>query len=114
MSEDRRQLVLDALNNRETSRVPVGFWFHFASGDEVYQGLERPEVVQKNIDGHRSFHSAFKPDFLKLMSDGFFGYPNASISCAVSARELGSIRPIGADHPWISRQVALVKELTAS
>lgn len=114
MSENRRQLVLDALNNRETKRVPVGFWFHFAKGDEVYQGIAKPEIVRKNIDGHRAFYSAFKPDFVKLMSDGFFAYPNASITCAVSASELGSIKPIGKEHPWITKQVELVKALTAS
>ena len=78
MSTDKRQLVWDALNNRETERVPVGFWFHFASEQEFYKGLEDEAIVRKNIDGHLKFYEAFKPDFVKLMSDGFFRLPERS------------------------------------
>ena len=113
MSTDKRQLVWDALNNRETERVPVGFWFHFASEQEFYKGLEDEAIVRKNIDGHLKFYEAFKPDFVKLMSDGFFGYPNAALANVKSARDLAAIKPIGIDHPWFEKQVALVKELTA-
>lgn len=113
MSSDKRQLVWDALNNRETERVPVGFWFHLASENEFYRGLEDEAVVRKNIDGHLKFTEAFKPDFVKLMSDGFFGYPNASLANAKSAGDLAAIKPIGADHPWIEKQVELVKHLTS-
>lgn len=113
MSTDKRQLVWDALNNRETERVPVGFWFHFAADQEFYKGLEDEAVVRKNIDGHLKFYEAFKPDFVKLMSDGFFGYPNAALANVKSARDLAAIKPIGADHPWFEKQVSLVKELTA-
>jgi uroporphyrinogen decarboxylase len=113
MSSDKRRLVWDALNNRETERVPVGFWFHFAGEREFYQGLEDEAVVRKNRDGHLRFYETFKPDFVKLMSDGFFGYPNAAIANAKSARDLAKIRPIGADHPWFEKQVSLIKELTA-
>jgi uroporphyrinogen decarboxylase len=113
MSSNKRELVWDALNNRETERVPVGFWFHFASEKEFYRGLEDDSVVRKNIDGHLKFHEAFKPDLVKLMSDGFFGYPNEVLSNAKSARDLADLGPIGADHPWIEKQVALVKQLTS-
>jgi uroporphyrinogen decarboxylase len=113
MSTDKRQLVWDALNNRDTERVPVGFWFHFASEKEFYRGLDDEAVVRKNIDGHLKFYEAFKPDFVKLMSDGFFGYPNAAIANAKSARDLAGVKPIGSDHPWIEKQVSLAKSLTA-
>ena len=26
---NRRKLIFDAFDNKETERVPVGFWFHF-------------------------------------------------------------------------------------
>ena len=113
MGTDKRELVWNALNNVDVERVPVGFWFHFASEKEFYQGLENEAVVKKNIDGHLKFYEAFKPDFVKLMSDGFFGYPNAAIANAKSARDLATVKPIGADHPWIEKQVALAKTLAS-
>lgn len=108
----KRQLVLDAFNNKPTDRVPVGFWFHFAPESEHFKGLEDPSVIQKNLDGHKVFYNAFKPDFLKLMSDGFFGYPNPALYAVKSASALRDVTSIGADHPWILKQIALVKELT--
>jgi uroporphyrinogen-III decarboxylase len=110
----KRQLVLDALQNKPVERVPVGFWFHFAQGDEFIKGLENPTIIQKSIDGHRKFFREFQPDFVKLMSDGFFEYPNSILIHAKNASELSQLKPIGADHPWITEQVKLVKTLTDS
>jgi uroporphyrinogen decarboxylase len=114
MSTNKKQLVLDTLNNIPAERVPVGFWFHFAQGDEFTKGLTNPTIVQKNIDGHKKFFREFQPDFVKLMSDGFFEYPNSILIHAKSASELRQLKPVGADHPWISEQVKLVKTLTDS
>lgn len=30
---NRKQLIFDTFDNKETERVPVGFWFHFVFGD---------------------------------------------------------------------------------
>jgi uroporphyrinogen decarboxylase len=114
MSTNKKQLVLDALNNKPVERVPVGFWFHFAQGDEFTKGLTDPTIVQKNIDGHKKFFREFQPDFVKLMSDGFFEYPNPILVHAKNASELKQLKPVGADHPWITGQVNLVKTLTDS
>lgn len=35
----KRQLVLDAFNNKPVERVPVGFWFHFVEGRHISQVL---------------------------------------------------------------------------
>jgi len=114
MSTAKKQLVLDALNNRKTDRVPVGFWFHFTEGDEVFQGLEDPSIIIKNIQGHEKFYRSFQPDFVKLMSDGFFRYPNAALTKAKHASDLKSLRPLVARHPWIEKQIDLAKSLTDS
>lgn len=110
----KRQLVLDAFHNKLVERVPVGFWFHFAQGDEFTRGLENPAIIRKNIEGHKKFFREFDPDFVKLMSDGFFEYPNPILIHAKSAAELRHLKPIGAEHPWIIGQVELVKALTDS
>ncbi|MDQ0194939.1 uroporphyrinogen decarboxylase family protein [Paenibacillus wynnii] len=109
----QRQLVLDALQNKPVERIPVGFWFHFVQHDESFKGLEDASIIQRNIDGHKQYFQEFRPDFVKLMSDGFFGYPSSILSHATSAAELRELRPVGAEHPWIVKQVELVKTLTS-
>lgn len=110
----KRQLVIDALNNKPVERVPVGFWFHFADSSEFSKGLINPAVISKNIEGHNKFVAEFKPDFVKLMSDGFFEYPNPVLFNIKSPEELLKLKPIGSEHPWIIRQVELVRALTDS
>ena len=50
MSENRRQLLKDAMDNKETYRIPMGFWHHFVLGKDQLQGLERPELLDKIVD----------------------------------------------------------------
>jgi len=108
----RRQLVLDALHNKPVERVPVSFWFHFVQHEESFNGLEDSTIIQRNIDGHKQFFREALPDFVKLMSDGFFKYPTRVPGNALNAAELRELRPIGPEHPWIVKQVELVKTLT--
>jgi len=92
--------------------VPVGFWFHFLEDPEGGNALENKNIVQVNLAGHQAFFDAFKPDFLKLMSDGFFRYPNPQLFNPKTVADLGSVKPLGKDHPWITEQIALVSELS--
>lgn len=114
ISMSKRQLVLDALNNKPVERIPVGFWFHFADRSEFHDGLRNPDIIRKNIEGHKKFVKEFKPDFVKLMSDGFFEYPNPVLLNTENPEEFLKIKPIGPDHPWIEKQVELVRTLTDS
>lgn len=104
----KRELVLNAFNNQEVERVPVGFWFHFAA-DAFFDSSE--ETVKRNIAGHQKYVDEFHPDFLKLMSDGFFGYPNEAIKKIKIAADLDRIEKEDAGK-WIQGQVDLVRELT--
>ncbi len=104
----KRELVLGALDRQEVERVPVGFWFHFAPG-ALFN--DDPAVIEKNINGHQAFFDAFRPDFLKLMSDGYFKYPNPAIEQVRTAADLKGIKAVGAKE-WIRAQAELVKELT--
>lgn len=105
---DKRQFVFDAFDNKKTERVPVGFWFHFAPDDLFHN---RPEVIRKNVEGHFKFYDTFKPDFVKLMSDGYFRYPNPKLERVEKAEDLLEARS-GLVDDWIDAQTALVKELT--
>lgn len=103
-----KQFVFDAFDNKETSRVPVGFWFHFAP-ENLFDS--RPEIIRRNVEGHRRYFESFHPDFIKLMSDGYFRYPNPTLAEINSAEDLEQARS-GLVNDWIDAQVALVKELT--
>lgn len=108
----KRELVLKAFNNEKIERLPIGFWFHFAQGEEFNQGLTNPEIIRKNIEGHQKYFDEAQPDFLKLMSDGFFKHPTEINGNVENADDLKVIKSVGKDHPWVSEQIKLVKELT--
>ena len=112
---DKRQLIFDTFNNKTTERVPVGFWFHFTQ-NEILSVYDHPEMREQNLSGHKKFVQSFKPDFVKLMSDGYFFEPETAITLknAARAKDLYSLKPIAADDKWIRDQVSLVKELTGS
>lgn len=113
MTENKRQLVLDTSDNKPTSRVPVGFWFHFVH-PEHQDYRNNPSIIQQNIDGHKKFFSDFQPDFVKLMSDGFFPYPNPVLMNHKSLQEFESMKPLGENNEWITKQVDMVKKQKAT
>lgn len=112
MSQTKKQLVLAAFHNEPVDRVPVGFWYHFLENPENIQGLGQPEVAEKNISGLKKFYNDFQPDFVKIMSDGYFIYPNEALHAIKSVKEAEGIKPIGENAPWIEEQVELVKKAT--
>lgn len=103
-----KQFIFDAFDNKETTRVPVGFWFHFAP-DQLF--VNDPDVRRKNIEGHQKYFDEFHPDFVKLMSDGYFHYPNPTLETITSVEDLKKAKS-GLVDEWIDAQVSLVKELT--
>lgn len=50
---DKRQLVLDAFNNKPTERVPVGFWFHYTK-DELKSAYDLPETENRILQDIKS------------------------------------------------------------
>lgn len=110
---DRRELMLKVFRNESAERVPTGFWFHFLPNEAEADGLANPELLKANIAGHRKFYTEFKPDFVKIMSDGLFIYPNDNFLRARSAADFRKVRPLGKNHKWIEKQIELVREVTA-
>lgn len=113
MSE-KREWVLKAFRGEAVDRVPVGFWHHFTSEEEWLKGFSNPVIIEKNIQAHKQFIRELNPDFIKLMSDGYFAYPNPVIAKEKSLHELAEIEPLGKNHPWIREQVELVKKIKQS
>ncbi len=104
----RRELVLKAFHNEKTERVPVGFWFHFLEGEEFNAGLKRPELLEKNLAGHKKFAEDFDPDFVKIMTDGFFFLP-FDFSAIHTVEDLKNLKPITKEHPFFAKNVELVQ-----
>ena len=109
----KRELVLKAFRGEPVDRVPVGFWHHFTNEDEWLVGFGNQAIIEKNLAGHQAFLAEVEPDFIKLMSDGYFAYPNERLKKVQSIKDLADIEPLGADHPWISEQVELVQKIRA-
>ncbi|GHV63241.1 uroporphyrinogen decarboxylase [Spirochaetia bacterium] len=107
----KRDLMAKVFKNEKAERVPIGFWFHYAK-DELVDGFKNPEIFDINIAGHRKFYNEFKPDFVKIMTDGYFIYPNEPFIGAEKASDLRKVKPLGEKHEWIEKQVAFAKTLT--
>lgn len=111
---NKKEWVLKAFNNEETEKTPVGFWFHFLENEAEADVFETPEKFEASIAGHKRYIDEFQPDFLKIMSDGFFQYPLVGGKRRVETlADLELIQPIPADHPWITGQIELVKRISA-
>lgn len=110
--ENKRDLVLKAFNNEKVDRVPVGFWWHFADEYNQFRGLYDEGVIQNNIDGHKKMYDELKPDFIKIMSDAFFGHPSVMENDVTTVEALRKIRSIGEESPWYDKQVEMVKEIS--
>lgn len=111
MAQTKKELVRAAFNNEPADRVPVGFWLHYTDPSEHNNGLSDPTLFDRNIAGHKNYYKKFGPDFIKIMSDGFFAYPSEKLANAKAAADLKGIEPLGGEHPWIVRQVDLAKAL---
>ncbi|WP_319468454.1 uroporphyrinogen decarboxylase family protein [uncultured Trichococcus sp.] len=105
--------IISAFKGETVDRVPVGFWFHYAE-DEFQDVYENPTIRKRNIEGHKKFVEEVHPDFIKVMSDGYFRYPNPLLKSAKSIYELKDIEPLGENHPWIQDQVTLIQEIVGN
>ena len=103
---NKRERVIAAFEHREVDRVPAGFWFHFLPD----KFDSNPEQIKKNIEGHRKYYKDFDPDFLKMMSDGFFTYPSEEAKNLKTPEDLYKIHTL-TDDDWFIRQAELVRTI---
>ena len=112
MAQSKKELVLSAMDRREVERVPSGFWFHFLADEIHADAYADPRLEQTLLDGALRYIDGFQPDFVKIMTDGFFSYPNPVVQTARTAKELAKVQPLPDDHPFFTRQIAYAKEIT--
>ncbi len=112
MKLTKRELLQRAFDNKEVDRVPIGFWHHFVLGKDQFCGLDDESILDKVIEGHKNYYEKTNPDMMKLMNEGFFGYPPIMNNDLRTGEDLLKIKSIGEDHPWIIKQVEHVNKLT--
>ena len=99
---NKRERLAAALENRETDRPPVGFWYHFPDGADV-------------VESQLRFYRESGMDFCKIMCDGYFSYPNPGLKEVHRAKDLDQLKPMDPGHPYFREQVEraarIVREL---
>jgi len=111
--EGNRDRVFRAFRSEPVDRVPVGFWYHFLNGPEFNSATGNEELIARNVAGHKAFIDSFHPDFVKIMSDGFFNYPDGKGKIYLTPGSLSAIGVIAPDDPWVAGQADLVRRVTA-
>lgn len=114
MTQTKRELIHAVFHNEKADRVPVGFWHHFLADEVGADAFAYPSLTEKALAGQADFYEAFAPDLIKIMTDGFFGYPHPLLAKPVaSPHELLEITPLGKDSAWFQDQIAYAKKLVA-
>ncbi len=96
----KKERVLNAFHNQPVDKVPMGFWYHFSPDDDF---------GQETVNEHLNWYRAYDLDFIKVMCDGYFNYPNPFIQTVKCADDWFNITPMGENHPWITKQVERAK-----
>lgn len=107
-----RERIIKAFNNEEVDRPPFGFWRHFVLGKRQFQGMEDPSILEEAYQEHLKYYNYLKPDMMKIMNEGFFGYPPIMNNPLSDGADLMKIKAIGPDHPWITEQVKHIKRIS--
>lgn len=98
----KRERVLRAMDNKTVDRPPVSFWFHFP--------LDM-DLDKECVNAHLEYYRKCDIDFVKIMCDGFFDYPNPIIPHITKAEDWFQMKPLGEEHPFIRGQVERAKEI---
>jgi uroporphyrinogen decarboxylase len=113
MAENKKKLVLDVMDGKKADRVPSGFWFHFLDDEIHADAFKNPELTDKLLQGEEKYIEQFAPDFVKIMTDGFFPYPYEELKHVRKAADLLAVQPLPDDSPWFTKQLAYAKKLTS-
>jgi hypothetical protein len=102
----KKEFVLSVLNGEKEDGIPVGFWHHFTDYKDCNNAIKNPDILKKNIEGHRKTKEIYSPDFVKIMTDGLFFLPfdYASIH---SVDDLKKLEPLKEDNPWFEKNIEL-------
>ena len=111
MKYDKIQLLKDAFDCKETFKVPTGFWHHFVLGPDQFRADRDAMIRDRIVEGHRKYYELVNPDMMKMMNEGFMGYPPIMDNPLETEADLLKIKAVGPDHPWITEQVRHVSRI---
>ena len=113
MTQTRRELLLAAFDNKPVDRIPSGFWFHFLPLDVVHStdAFHNPEYTAKVLAGEDQYISSAQPDYVKIMTDGFFIYQREKLGNIQHAADLKGLQPLADDDIWFKAQINYAKAL---
>ena len=97
---DKRTRVFNAMDKKPVDHVPVGFWYHF-EGEQA-----RGEAC---VQAHADYVHDCDLDMMKIMCDSYFNYPIPEE--IRTASDWKKLKPLGADHPFITEQVERARRL---
>ena len=114
MTQNRRDLLDAVFHNEKAERVPLGFWHHFLEDETGADAFSHPELTEEVLQGQADFYKAFRPDMIKIMTDGYFSYPAEKLKRPLAGPgDLKQLSPLGRDSDWFRLQIAYAKKLTA-
>lgn len=100
--------VVNAFNNQPTDHILVSFWFHYVDKPLFNSGRK---IIPSNVEGHKVFIQQIRPDFVKIMSDGFHHHPALFRNEIKVVEDLNEISNLDKSDEWISSQIEIAKEV---
>ena len=112
MTQSKKELVFAAMDNKPVDRVPSGFWFHFLQDEIHSDSFQHPELFEQLYAGETRYIDTVQPDFVKIMTDGFFPYENPTAFGLETVEDFKHIVPLKDDDPWFTVQIGYAKKLS--
>jgi uroporphyrinogen decarboxylase len=107
MGQSKKELIAAAFENKPVDRIPSGFWYHFL--EDPY-AMNSAEIAKIRLNKQKEFIEVSNPDFVKIMTDGFFRHPN--LRNIDSIKDLALRKGLDDDDPWFTGQIEYAKALT--
>lgn len=107
MTFTNKQVLDVMLQRQQETTIPFSVWHHFTK-NEFFDGLKYPEGIETSLSGLEKYINDVNPDFVKLMTDGFFHYPFHGVKDLNNLTELKHLKELTNDDPWITGQVELI------
>lgn len=109
----KKQIFFDTLELK--NEIVLGsIWHHFLPEQDQIYGYRDDATINQVITAQKQFFKQNNPDFVKIMSDAFLIHPSILETDINQVEDFNNIKPLGKDHPWITKQVKAVKEIVAS
>ena len=105
-----KERIMKVLRNEPVDRVPVAFFHHFTETKYWNKGLQYPEALEQNIEGHRPALEKFVPDVAKVMNDTLMML-SMDLSFVKEVKDLYKIQKPRLDEPFAKAQIYLTNKV---